>query len=62
MLGGAARQPNWLRVCVLAVALGLTSCATVGDNDQAGDLPRATPTALPAEAPRVIAPDRKSVV
>ncbi|OCC02440.1 hypothetical protein BA190_24275 [Labrys sp. WJW] len=64
MLGGAARQPNWLRVCVLAVALGLTSCATVGDNDQAGDLPRATPAALPAEAPRVIAPpnaeDRES--
>ena len=64
MLGGAARQPNWRRACALALALGLSSCATVGDNDQAGDLPRATPAALPAEAPRVIAPpnaeDRES--
>ncbi|MDQ0390608.1 M48 family metalloprotease [Labrys monachus] len=55
----------WLRLGVLMVGLGLSSCASVGDNDP---LPspsvKATPVSLPVGAPRVIAPptadDRES--
>lgn len=65
MLTGVARDRNWQRLGAFVLALALASCASIGDGDRAGDGPvRTTPTSLPAEAPRVIAPpnadDRES--
>jgi len=56
---------SWLRLGAVMLVLGLSSCASVGDNDPAPAAPiKPMPVSLPAGAPRVIAPpnadDRES--
>ena len=57
LFGRGADYRNWVQVSALALTLGLASCASVSDNDgPATPTIPTTPTSLPADAPRVIAP------
>jgi predicted Zn-dependent protease len=47
---------NWLRLGALTLALGLSSCASIADNDAPAQAAKPIAAALPLEAPRVIAP------